>query len=138
MVPFCGILAENLVNFKYIETLLHDITCTKNPDVFNMIVYFDVYSSLVKSYEFSSGYYGSNNAEKTRIDVISGAVDDIIFLMERLFYNETVEAAKENLKKEMVSWRLEEFLGIMEETLKENHNGDKFFVGDQASLQSCH
>lgn len=64
-----------------------------------MIVYFDVYSSLVKSYEFSSGNYGSNNVEKTRIDVISGAVDDIIFLMERLFYNETVEAAKENLKK---------------------------------------
>lgn len=110
----------------------------KNPDVFNIIIYFDVYSSLAKSYEFSSGYYGSNNVEKTRIDVISGAVDDIIFLMERLFYNETVEAAKENLKKEMVSWRLEEFLGIMEETLKENHNGDKFFVGDQASLQSCH
>nr|XP_034305107.1 S-crystallin SL11 [Crassostrea gigas] len=80
------------------------------------------------------GYYGSNNAEKTRIDVISGAVDDIIFLMERLFYNETVEAAKENLKKEMVSWRLEEFLGIMEETLKENHNGDKCFVGDQVSI----
>lgn len=105
----------------------------KPPDVFNMIVYFDVYLSLVKSYEFSSGYYGSNNVEKTRIDVISGAVDDIIFLMERLFYNETVEAAKENLKKEMVSWRLEEFLGIMEETLKENNSGDKFFVGDQAS-----
>lgn len=82
----------------------------KPPDVFNMIVYFDVYLSLVKSYEFSSGYYGSNNVEKTKIDVISGAVDDIIFLMERLFYNETVEAAKENLKKEMVSWRLEEFL----------------------------
>lgn len=109
----------------------------KIPDVFNIIIYFDVYSSLVKSYEFSSGYYGSNNVEKTRIDVISGAVDDIIFLMERLFYNETVEAAKEKLKKEMVSWRLEEFLGIMEETLKENHNGDTFFVGDQASLQSC-
>lgn len=82
----------------------------KTPDVFNMIVYFDVYLSLVKSYEFSSGYYGSNNVEKTKIYVISGAVDDIIFLMERLFYNETVEAAKENLKKEWCHGAWKNFL----------------------------
>lgn len=94
--------------------------------------------SIETSCEFSSGYYGSNDVEKTRIDVISGAVDDIMFLMERLFHNETVEAAKDVLKKEMFSWRLEEFFGIMEETLKQNHDGDEFFVGDQASLQSCH
>lgn len=98
--------------------------------MFNMIVYFDVYLSLVKSYEFFLGYYGSNNVEKIKIDVIFGVVDDIIFLMECLFYNEIVEVVKENLKKEMVLWCLEEFFGIMEEIFKENNSGDKFFVGD--------
>lgn len=46
--------------------------------------------------------------EQTRIKVITGAVEDIIFLMERLFYNETVEEAKKVLRKELLSWILEE------------------------------
>lgn len=46
--------------------------------------------------------------EQTRIKVITGAVEDIIFLMEHLFYNETVEEAKKVLRKELLSWILEE------------------------------
>lgn len=46
--------------------------------------------------------------EQTRIKVITGAVEDIIFLMERLFYNETEEEAKKVLRKELLSWILEE------------------------------
>lgn len=46
--------------------------------------------------------------EQTRIKVITGAVEDIIFLMERLFYNETVEEAEKVLRKELLSWILEE------------------------------
>lgn len=46
--------------------------------------------------------------EQARIKVITGAVEDIIFLMERLFYNETVEEAKKVLRKELLSWILEE------------------------------
>lgn len=64
--------------------------------------------SLQKSYEFSLGYLARDNVEQTRIKVITGAVEDIIFLMERLFYNETVEEAKKVLRKELLSWILEE------------------------------
>lgn len=46
--------------------------------------------------------------EQARIKVITGAVEDIISLMERLFYNETVEEAKKVLRKELLSWILEE------------------------------
>lgn len=46
--------------------------------------------------------------EQARIKVITGAVEDIIFLMERLFYNETVEEAEKVLRKELLSWILEE------------------------------
>ncbi|XP_056001225.1 glutathione S-transferase 1-like isoform X2 [Ostrea edulis] len=80
------------------------------------------------------GYYGKNNHESTRIDVISGAVDDMMYLLDRLFYVERVEQAKVVLKQEILSWRLEEFLNVMENTLTENDGGGGFFVGDQVSV----
>lgn len=82
---------------------------------------------------FFKGYYGKNNHESTRIDVISGAVDDVMYLLDRLFYVERVEQAKVVLKQEILSWRLEEFLNVMENTLTENDGGGGFFVGDQVN-----
>lgn len=76
------------------------------------------------------GLYGDNNDENTQVDVI---LEDFLKNAIAMFY-EKDETKKAEIKKDMEETKLPRFFDLLEDILKENGNGDGFFVGKKISL----
>lgn len=72
--------------------------------------------------------YGDNNDENTRVDVILGASDDVLKNVMSWYY-EKDETKKEEINKNLEETKLPQFFSLLESILKENDDGDGYFVG---------
>lgn len=72
--------------------------------------------------------YGDNNDENTRVDVIIGTAEDFLKSAIAIHY-EKDETKKAELKKDLEENKLPQFFSLLEDILKENNDGDGFFVG---------
>eukprot|EP00105_Crassostrea_gigas_P003839 XP_011416828.1 PREDICTED: S-crystallin SL11 [Crassostrea gigas] len=79
------------------------------------------------------GFYGDNNNENTRVDVILGASDDFLKNVMSWYYKKD-ETKKEEIKKDLEETKLPQFFSLLESILKENDGGDGYFVGKKISL----
>ncbi|XP_065937989.1 S-crystallin SL11 [Magallana gigas] len=79
------------------------------------------------------GLYGDNNDENTRVDVIIGTAEDFLKSAIAIHY-EKDETKKAELKKDLEENKLPQFFSLLEDILKENNDGDGFFVGKKISL----
>uniref|UniRef100_A0A8W8LT39 S-crystallin SL11 n=1 Tax=Magallana gigas TaxID=29159 RepID=A0A8W8LT39_MAGGI len=79
------------------------------------------------------GLHGDNNDENTRVDVILGASDDFLKNVMSWYY-EKDETKKEEINKNLEETKLPQFFSLLESILKENDDGDGYFVGKKISL----
>jgi len=73
---------------------------------------------------------GKTELDQARADMIIDCFEDIIKPMVAFFHS-TDEEIKAKGKKIYVEEQMPAFLTMLEALLKENHGGDKFFVGDE-------
>ncbi|XP_065937985.1 glutathione S-transferase 1-like isoform X2 [Magallana gigas] len=89
--------------------------------------------SIDEWYKVKPGLYGDNNDENTRVDVIPGASDDFLKNVMSWYY-EKDETKKEEINKNLEETKLPQFFSLLESILKENDDGDGYFVGKKISL----
>lgn len=81
-----------------------------------------------------AGFYGSSNWESTLIDSVCETVGDYEHDIDRLWYPHETQETKAFLKKRYVEVKMPKIFGILETLLKENNEGDGFFVGEKISM----
>ncbi|XP_071830065.1 probable glutathione S-transferase 5 [Apostichopus japonicus] len=81
-----------------------------------------------------AGFYGSNNWESTRIDSICENIVDYEHDVDRLWQPHDSDEIKATLKKRYVEEKIPKIYGILETLLKENNDGNNFFVGEKISM----
>lgn len=75
------------------------------------------------------GYYGETEDEHTLSDVVAGGADDFRDTHSGLVYN----PAFEDLLPAYLEKTLPKWLGFFEKLLLKNHDGEKYFVGKDAT-----
>ncbi|XP_077994059.1 hematopoietic prostaglandin D synthase-like isoform X2 [Glandiceps talaboti] len=73
---------------------------------------------------------GKDNLENARIDMITGAIEDLVKGMLQFHYYEKDEDKKKVLESEYKANKEPVILKGLEKLLKDNNGGDGYFVGD--------
>ncbi|XP_077994058.1 hematopoietic prostaglandin D synthase-like isoform X1 [Glandiceps talaboti] len=76
------------------------------------------------------GLAGKDNLENARIDMITGAIEDLVKGMLQFHYYEKDEDKKKVLESEYKANKEPVILKGLEKLLKDNNGGDGYFVGD--------
>ncbi|KAJ8031575.1 Glutathione S-transferase [Holothuria leucospilota] len=90
--------------------------------------------SLAQWPEFKKSFYGRSYWESSRIDSICETVGDYEHDIDRLFDQEETQEVKAFVKKRYEEEKIPKIFGILETLLKENNDGDGFFVGEKISM----
>lgn len=86
--------------------------------------------AILRTFARAKGYYGENDEEKSKIDMMAGGVEDLRIQYSNLIYSPDFEARKD---KFMNKWA-DRWLFCVNKLLSENNQGQYYLVGKNISF----
>ncbi|OUM60333.1 hypothetical protein PIROE2DRAFT_13916 [Piromyces sp. E2] len=86
--------------------------------------------AILRTFARAKGYYGENDEEKSKIDMMAGGIEDLRIQYSNLIYSPEFEAKKD---KFMAKW-VDRWLFCVNKLLSENNVGQYYLVGKKISF----